>query len=616
MVLFKGLILTMSNNADQQEEIREQYLQDAENLTHIANKLQAEVVGNLERKGITGECYLYKSRVKSTEDLLEKICRKRDEGKKDYNLASITDVVGFRFVTLYRREIGDILETILNAIKPALTSNGEKMKVLAEADPFSVNHIIETIIYPGNNPGHELNRWQTSFETILGEKAKNGIAENKIEHTDPAYKYTSIHIVIMSAENIPIEIQIRSVFEDAWAELNHKIRYRKDSGKSTAYEINNPDLITHMLDNMKGFVDNCADYADLIYRESHGEEHPKTQSVIHDPKNREELLQLLRQIGLTEEQLQLLKVAMNDDNDLLERAEQYRNALNVPSLDEKQNHIYYFYCVMNEAFCYLTFDSVESRKKALKLYEDILIKYADFPMVTYRYAQVLEKVGQLKEVRHWLEKALSAIVLFDNTPEENWGGNMLVKDYFHIKGWGNIKLSFYKWHEADEKDRKKESAEVNLISSQLYLASNEAYKNVESALEVTNNEKVSLEERGELKRATNNNGLYYSSIILQYLEQSPNQKEQGHWQEKLKQHVDYMISHVKINDNDLDQKDSLARGYYFLAEYEKAKELFEDIIDKLADPVLKELYTDQELMILLREAREFLLKIKKKFNKE
>ncbi len=83
-------------------------------------------------------CYAYKSRVKPEKKLVEKVHRKQGDGKPEYKLTDITDVIGLRFVTLFRKEMPEILFLLIQIIKhqKQLTPN-----------PFKESHFEEIIIY-------------------------------------------------------------------------------------------------------------------------------------------------------------------------------------------------------------------------------------------------------------------------------------------------------------------------------------------------------------------------------------------------------------------------------------------------------------------------------------
>ena len=153
-------------------------------------------------------CYAYKSRVKAKENLLEKVARKL-EGKPDYNIHDISDVIGIRFIVLFKQDIIPAIESILSM----LVSNNEV------GNPFKNSNIIESIYYKGN----------VSNSTISTEIRKKFTDINKdIEETVSPEGYSSIHIVcelcteqsdiLRDNYRLPVEIQVRTIFEDAWGE--------------------------------------------------------------------------------------------------------------------------------------------------------------------------------------------------------------------------------------------------------------------------------------------------------------------------------------------------------------------------------------------------------------
>ncbi|MEZ9187678.1 RelA/SpoT domain-containing protein, partial [Vibrio splendidus] len=137
-------------------------------------------------------------RVKDTNHLLAKIVRKRAEGKtkyieltKDTYSDVITDLVGVRVLHLFKADWSNIqqyLDEFWNIVEgpTAYIRKGD------DRTPF--------IEYGVNN-------------------------DEIIEHKDD---YRSIHNIIESnlvKQPTRIEVQIRTIYEEAWSEIDHKVRY-------------------------------------------------------------------------------------------------------------------------------------------------------------------------------------------------------------------------------------------------------------------------------------------------------------------------------------------------------------------------------------------------------
>jgi ppGpp synthetase/RelA/SpoT-type nucleotidyltranferase len=137
-------------------------------------------------------------RVKDPNSLMNKIFRKRHEGIKKYQEISkdnyrekITDLIGIRAIHLYKN---DCL-----AIDTLIRENWEQQE--------------ETIAYIRVGDG----------EFLRGQFEESGF--NVQEH---GAGYRSIHYVLKSRpfnSELYFEIQVRTIFEEGWSEIDHKVRY-------------------------------------------------------------------------------------------------------------------------------------------------------------------------------------------------------------------------------------------------------------------------------------------------------------------------------------------------------------------------------------------------------
>ena len=81
-------------------------------ISTVGEKTLTRVVELVREKKISDKCYAIKFRVKPEAALLEKKRRKLEEGKTEYKIESITDVVGLRLVTLFKCEMPIIYKEI------------------------------------------------------------------------------------------------------------------------------------------------------------------------------------------------------------------------------------------------------------------------------------------------------------------------------------------------------------------------------------------------------------------------------------------------------------------------------------------------------------------------
>jgi len=164
-------------------------------------------------------------RIKDSEHLIEKILRRKLD-TPDSELISvanykdiITDLIGFRILQLFKEDWKSIHEALLK-------------KWNLKDDPIA--YIRE---------GDDRNRFE-------------GLCKIEIHK----YKYRSVHYTIQTTpckKTYFAEIQVRTIFEEAWSEIDHKMRY--------PYDRNNPILFQFLaiLNGLSGSADEMGSY--IVY---------------------------------------------------------------------------------------------------------------------------------------------------------------------------------------------------------------------------------------------------------------------------------------------------------------------------------------------------------------
>lgn len=67
--------------------------------------------------------------------------------------------------------------------------------------------------------------------------------------------YQSVHYVIRSREGLGVEIQVRTLYEEAWSEIDHKLRYPYDmTNEMLTNYLNIMNRLTGMGDEMGSFL--------------------------------------------------------------------------------------------------------------------------------------------------------------------------------------------------------------------------------------------------------------------------------------------------------------------------------------------------------------------------
>lgn len=210
--------------------------------------------------------YAVKVRVKEDFKIVEKVERKRRGDKPSYAVSNLRDLVGLRIVTLYRLDTLDILPILLERIE-AGARNPDSV--------FSHRGIEEIIIYSTNPTGdaQDLPGRVRALCHAFDLSDRTGVEQTP-------QNYTSIHIVVWcrgkyrsAYRDIPVEIQVRTAFEDVWGEIDHSLKYKREDGPATLDKSDTArlELNEAHLNVMKTLIDGLAQYGDQIKLQMEGE---------------------------------------------------------------------------------------------------------------------------------------------------------------------------------------------------------------------------------------------------------------------------------------------------------------------------------------------------------
>ena len=150
--------------------------------------------------------YTIKNRLKDIDHLKDKVERKwneKDPLTPDNLFERVTDLAGVRVLHLYQGQFSQIHELINRQV-----NNGDWF-------------------FRENPVAYSWDPESSSYFKDLG-------LEPKIKDS----YYTSIHYLVMPKENSNIccEIQVRTLFEEIWGEIDHTINYPHPTEKSTCKE--------------------------------------------------------------------------------------------------------------------------------------------------------------------------------------------------------------------------------------------------------------------------------------------------------------------------------------------------------------------------------------------
>nr|WP_253817120.1 hypothetical protein [Myxococcus xanthus] len=149
-----------------------------------------------EQLGAAAGVHSIKARLKEPEHLIEKIIRKSIDNpdlvfSKDSYRSLVTDLVGIRVLHLFKADWAPVHDFI--------------------ASQWSLAESPEAKVREGDNPD------------FIAKFEQRGC---KVKKTSAGYR--SVHYVIESSpsrERLLVEIQVRTIFEEGWSEVDHLVRY-------------------------------------------------------------------------------------------------------------------------------------------------------------------------------------------------------------------------------------------------------------------------------------------------------------------------------------------------------------------------------------------------------
>jgi ppGpp synthetase/RelA/SpoT-type nucleotidyltranferase len=204
-------------------------------------------------------------RVKSYDSIIKKIySKRRKKGKELYSLEDVTDIVGFRIVTLYDDDLMGAVKHVLRLVR----SNGQGLskagaspdqllfKPLRKGKPTEWDFIREAIFFTRRDGHRRTDAYRICHESFVKmledsfdknseifklHRGKIKLPEAKEEeempqsegHSPEPDSYSSIHLILNAFSmlgpepiDIPIEVQIRTAADDIWGEIDHQLFYK------------------------------------------------------------------------------------------------------------------------------------------------------------------------------------------------------------------------------------------------------------------------------------------------------------------------------------------------------------------------------------------------------
>ena len=179
------------------------------------------------------QVYAIKVRAKSLDSLVKKVKKKRkSKDKKNYQPGDATDVVGVRLLCLYGEDLPNATRSLVNFIR---FCQSPEIKLIAGE---SLDDAIKEIVV------YKSTRNARVYDTVhkycaqlnLSKDPQTGKSKvSLVPHIGDEASYSSIHFVCFGVSHasgtpkiVPIEFQVRTVFEDTWGEIDHGLEYKME----------------------------------------------------------------------------------------------------------------------------------------------------------------------------------------------------------------------------------------------------------------------------------------------------------------------------------------------------------------------------------------------------
>lgn len=341
-----------------------------------------------------------KSRIKGVESTKNKIDKKRSDGHAEYGLGNVTDIIGVRVICHFVKDVPEVVSALLFA---------------AKNKDFISKHYESVRIYTTTSPA------QTALIKELDKVAR----EHELEFVkeEKPSRYTSVHMVWTLAERfLPrnVEIQVRTVFEDAWSEIEHALKYK--GGGSAA-------IVSDDMQILNTLVQGCLEFSDLIYSRS--------RPTKREPINIEATSSETAHGKIVEEVRQLKELAAKGN--LAEALDRFDKAISTYITAQDQEGIYELKVWRGEVLL-----EYGNPINAINYYEELYGQYPDDIYIGFRLGESYKQCGDFDASAKMLS------VIFEKTFPEDGQFSFPADDrkrvvYERVP----MKLSYCLWRQGD-----------------------------------------------------------------------------------------------------------------------------------------------------------------------
>jgi ppGpp synthetase/RelA/SpoT-type nucleotidyltranferase len=384
----------------------------------------------LKESAAARRAYAFKGRVKSADDIFKKVLGRRnheDPKKKKPNCQPIdvTDASGFRIVKLFNAEVPQSLDELLSLLKLKLKENvdlalhGGKLTRVAEIEFHTSRRIDDPL---------------SIFKDVQAVVEKHGFALKQSAQDaagqGTASSYSSVHVLVQCEVKGNIisnsEIQLRSVFEEAWSEISHRLKYApikvaRATGPIATSDSDQLSTTWLHLDALKSLTDGCAQYADLINRQiqiSSDTRADRSKALPLDPADRS--AQMFAHYGAAmhdavkrayEQRSRAVELKEVGPRSAAFRAaaEFFQAAMTIFKADRTEEDQRLFDVLREEfAFCCMFSDNEELRSRSEKTYRELLTRRPERVSVLLRLGQLRRDAGDFVEAIKLMDDGLKA----------------------------------------------------------------------------------------------------------------------------------------------------------------------------------------------------------------
>lgn len=480
-----------------------------------AREFEPILKSELAASAITSPLYAIKSRVKSEARMEQKILdRRSNEETRDYGVDSVTDVLGVRLITLFQDEMFDVAKSLAKF----LSNESGQIRL----PPAKVE---ECKLYVANGLNRSAARYQNLSSNLFETLASSGLSEEP--RPSDREDYSSVHIVakypILDEDGSvkstqPVEFQVRTVLEDTWAEIDHRLRYSRDRSKNDGQRRNISVGSEAQLKVLKSLLDAVAELSDVIQRDESAKVNTATNRLI--PVDALEVFDILsekfgkldsrwqrtidelRQLLVRKSELdtrygnELKKTELKRDMNLVRRVKNQYGVLaedlsssfgllrsisraELPFDDPDSIDAFAYYFIrMEEAFCRQATGNVHEEQLSETIYQDLVDALPNFPMPIFRLGQVKSKLAKYAEAADCFVEAKKLIADTEITKSGIVPTISLSNQQFrYLMEFGDRLLGYQYWRQADERLKSASGFDDHVVMDEvreLYLKAIEA----------------------------------------------------------------------------------------------------------------------------------------------